>query len=134
MVREVKYHQFNKKIGSGAAQMKYKDIPKGPLRNKISMCSRFCDIGGSDIQKTLDKLMLSTFPQWSRLHFYWRTDPHYNTFWSGKEPNSLPPKSISPKRTSKVATTGTIVSQKKPTVRYCHVQLPGTNAHLLDLY
>ncbi|KJA23892.1 hypothetical protein HYPSUDRAFT_54069 [Hypholoma sublateritium FD-334 SS-4] len=100
----VKYRRFNRKIGSWAARIKYKDIPKGPLRDKIN------------------KLMLSTFPQWSRIHVYWRTDSYYNTFWSGKEPNNPPPKSLSPKCASKVVNNGTIVSQKKPTPEYIVIE------------
>ena len=85
VARRYKYRHFNNNIGAEAARMKYRDL-KGPLLDKISKCLKFSKVHAHKTSLCLDTAMLK-FPEWSRLHFYWRTNPLYNKFWTGKEPS-----------------------------------------------
>ncbi|KJA23890.1 hypothetical protein HYPSUDRAFT_1079170 [Hypholoma sublateritium FD-334 SS-4] len=59
----LKYKKFNNKIGRAAANMVYEEIEDRVLLARIR------------------KLMMDEFPEWARLHVYWRTLPHINQFY-----------------------------------------------------
>ncbi len=62
--------------------MKYRDL-KGPLLDKISKYLELSNVHAHQTNIYLDTDMLK-FPEWSRLHFYWRTNPLYNKFLDGE--------------------------------------------------